>query len=298
MKVVFALLVVIILSLIGYSLYQLTSFEPKVPAPLVFDDAIDPTMMGNVQSAPNEIPLTPQQEDESQKAVDTIMNAVTELKNVEKNLSPSIKPTIEILSGAMATARFPSHLLSFTLDATQKRQVQNLKLDTDSLQSADVLATDSINCELNGGKISAALIGNDKNNTIACAANDSASPNDQIFIGGAGADTISDSFGNRIVNAGSGNDTIQLGSGRSILVLEEGWGQDKVAFNCAGSKIEPNQIPDDISIPWMHSYTNFIVVTPKLTMTDLEWDGMTLTRKGSNDRLTVNEKCFTLITFN
>lgn len=298
MKIILSLLVVMIVTILGYSAFQLITFEPKVPAPLVFDDAVDPTMAGTGVATASDLPLTPQQEDQSQKAIDKISTAIMAIKDIEEKSPVELKPTIEILSSAMSSVKLPSYLLSASLDSAQKRSEQTLNFDLSSLQSATTLATDNLVCELNGGKISSVLLGNDTTNSLTCTTNDASSSQDQIFVGGLGNDTISDSFGNRVVNGGAGNDTIQLGAGRSLVILDEGWGQDKVSFTCAGATVEDNQKPISSSIPWTSKFINFVVVSPKISMADLEWDGMTLKRKGSSDTLTVNDKCFTLITQN
>jgi hypothetical protein len=299
MKIILSLLVLIILSVASYAAFQLIIFEPKVPAPLVFDDAVDPTMVSeSVVSETNSLPLTPQQEEQSKKAINKISDIIIEIKAFEDKVPVAAKSTMEILSGAMSTVRLPAYLLSATVDASQKRTQQKLSFDISTIQSAETLGIDNIVCELNGGAISAMLLGSDTNNSITCTQNDASKNIDQLFIGGSGDDTISDSFGNRVVNGGGGNDTIQLGSGRSIVVIDEGWGQDKITFDCAGASVSEAQKPANNDIPWTSSFINFVVVSPKLSMSDLEWDGLTLKRKGSADTLTVNEKCFTLITQN
>ena len=299
MKIVLSLLVVIIVFILGYSAFQLITFEPKVPAPLVFDDAVDPTMVGSTAIANvSNMPLTPQQQEQSEQAIDKISDVITGMKGMEDQASATVKPTLEILSNAMSAVRLPAYLLSANTDGNGKRTEQELNFDLASVQSADILATDNIVCELNGGNISTTLVGNDNNNSIICASNDAVSANDQLFIGSAGNDTITDSYGNRVVNGGGGNDTIQLGAGRRIVVLDEGWGQDKISFTCAGASVTDAQKPINSPIPWTSNFINFVVLSPKISMSELEWDGMVLKRKGSPDTLTVNDKCFTLITLN
>ncbi len=299
MRIILSLLVLVILTIVGFAAFQLITFEPKVPAPLVFDDAVDPTMAsGNAVPTISSLPLTPQQEEQSKKAIDKISEIITNMKALEDKAPTSVKPTLEILSGAISTVRLPAYLLSANLDSSQKRTEQQLEFDITSAQSAETLGTDNIVCELNGGAISATLIGSDSNNSITCTSNDNSKNADQLFIGGAGNDTISDSFGNRVVNGGAGNDIIQLGAGRSIVVIDEGWGQDNVKFDCTNASVTDTQKPSNSIVPWTSNFINFVVVSPKLSMSDLEWDGMTLKRKGSTDTLTVNEKCFTLITQN
>lgn len=298
MKLIFSLLALVILGLAGYTLFQLSSFEPKMPAPLVFDEVADPTMMASTPATMQEIPLTPQQQEQSKKSVEIITDAVTKFKSLEEQAPSTIKPTLSVLNAAMASVRLSVNLLSPTVGQNGKRSIVPLVLDLSSQQSTESLKADNLNCELNGGKISSVLLGDPKNNTLACASNDFALNLDQLFIGGMGDDVINDSFGNRIVNAGGGNDIITLGRGRSIVVLEEGWGQDTLTLDCTGSKIEKSEIPDNSVIPWTAPFSNFVVMSPRISQTDLVWDGMTLKRKGSSDSLTVNDKCFTLVTQN
>jgi hypothetical protein len=302
MKVILALFILIVLGLLGYGIVSVVSFEPKKIAPLVFDEVVDPTLMANTPVTMQDLPLTPEQQKRSEESVEKIAEVVTSLRTLIETAPATIKPTLEILGDSMAVARLPAYLLTITKDSNLKREFQSMKLVLTSQQSAEILKTPNLVCELNAGLTSDVLLGDNTDNKLSCASDDRRVNRDQLFIGGIGNDTISDSFGNRIVNGGAGNDTITLGSGRSIIVLEEGWGQDTLSLDCKGAKVEKDEIkaatPEGFPVPWAAPFANFVVVAPSISQADLVWDGNTLQHKGRKDTLKVNDKCFTLITLN
>lgn len=298
MKLIIGLIALMIVFLVGYTSYQLIVFEPTQPPPLVFDDAADPTMLANTPITMVDLPLTPAQQKQSDESIEKIKNSVAALQTLADAAPAGIKPSVDLLVSAVAAVRLPPELLTIDLDGEQKRRFQNIRFDLNAVQSSDTLMTPNLNCELNAGVTSDILLGNDSNNSLNCAQNDSAINRDQIFVGGAGDDIINDAFGSRIVNAGAGNDTITLGRGRSIILLEEGWGQDKLTLDCSEAVVDKNEIPSSNPVPWTANFVHFVIVSPRIGQSNLEWDGMVLKHKSSPDTLTVNDKCFTLITLN
>jgi len=106
---------------------------------------------------------------------------------------------------------------------------------------------------------------------------------------------ITDAVGNRVVNGGTGNDTIKLGQGRTIIVLDASWGKDTVTVDCTGAMIAQTDIPTGFSIPWIYKTENFIVLGNSINPKDVEWNGNVLTHKVTGDTLTVNQNCFTVV---
>ena len=298
MKLIVTLLALIVVFLAGYAGYKIFTFEPSMPAPLVFDDAADPTMLANTPITMEDLPLTPQQQKQSDDSIKVISDSVASFKTLVDASPAEVKPSLEMVMNAIAAVRLPPQLLTASVDANNMRTFQSINFNLSALQSADVLATANLTCELNAGLTSDILIGNAVNNNLTCAPNDSNLKRDQVFIGGAGNDIINDAFGNRIVNAGGGNDTITLGQGRSIILLDEGWGQDTLNLDCATAKVEKSEVPNTNPVPWTANFVHFVIVNPRIGQSDLSWEGMVLKHKNSSDTLTVNDKCFTLITLN
>jgi hypothetical protein len=101
--------------------------------------------------------------------------------------------------------------------------------------------------------------------------------------------------GNAIINPGSGNDVITAGTGRLLLVLEDGWGNDTLTFSCQDAEVFPNDIPKDFPVPWVQKSINFIVLSPRINRADVEWNGNVLTNKTTGDTLSVSQNCFNVV---
>lgn len=292
MRIIVVFIILILISAGLYTAYGIVSFEPEKPAPLVFEEP-NPESLRSLGIIPQDsktaVQLSPEQQDQAQAAVDKISEALTVYKQYEDESTLRVKDTLSILTGAMGSGRLPAYFLTVKDTLHPERTFEMLKLNP-----ANSLETTATQKTLNCTNASSVMIGNDQDDVLGCSSTDTTF--DRVFIGGPGNDTITDTFGNKIINPGSGNDMISLGAGRNIIVLEPSWGKDKVMVDCKGAVVADDEVPKDFPVPWVSKFTNFIVLSPRISKDSVKWKGNTLTNSESGDTLLVNENCFTLVT--
>lgn len=300
MRLVTFLIVLIILASGGYAAYSVLTFEPDRIAPLVFDE---PNMaqlqeMGIMPAGDKpDVALDQTQTARADQALQRIESGMRIYQNYAKRATEPVKSTIDILNGAISSGKLPAYFLSDKTLDNPSRVYQTLAFNLQSRVTVQPPQSFAACESAAAGAPTSIIIGDENDNALSCAAPGGVA-GDQIFLGGPGDDTITDTQGNRIVNAGSGNDTIKLGAGRSIIVLEEGWGNDTVTVDCRGAKVEPSEVPADFPVPWASKFSNFIVLSPRIAAQNVIWQGNTLTNISTGDQLTVNENCFTLVNAN
>lgn len=292
------LLTVILIGLALYTVYGLVTYEPQRAAPFVFaDPVLPPELQAEKDAAAAEaIPLTPQQQEQASAAVAQISQAVAVYQSYEAAAIPQAAPTFELLNTAVLNNTLPAYLISQTLSPSQVRSFELITLDPKKNVMIDKSQT-AVNCSQNG-VVQDLVIGDNGDNRVECDAPAAQVALDRVFLGGPGKDTIVSAFGNRIINAGTGDDNITVGPGRTIILLEDAWGKDTLTVDCSNTKVDKIEIPQGFPVPWTHEYTNFIVLAPNISRSDVSWDGLVLTNRVTGDTLTVNENCFNLISAN
>lgn len=283
-----------------YALYCLIMFSADKPREFVFKDPVLPPELLAEQEAMRKSALTSEQQLKKDAALGLLQKAIDESHLIEEDANKDRSPTspasatLSILNGYYIDGKLPVYFLGMSDGNTGKRQFGPLNFNDPKPVIAS-LTRKNISCNRNSVG-NGMLIGNDVDNIIECDyLNKGAGAGDRLILGGPGDDKITDTFGNRIVNGGTGNDTIALGPGRSIIVLEDAWGNDHLTVDCMDSKVSPNQIPDDFPFPWTYKTMNFIILSPRLDPKQIVWDGSTLVNKDGGDRLTINENCFTVV---
>jgi hypothetical protein len=317
MRIVIITICTIVIGLIGYLAYGFLTFEPKRIAPLVFEEpqipdsllvrplqaqqtdpsqALDPN---NPNATPTAQAPTPELNEEQLKkaaqAVEQIGAALSAYQSLLQALPKQATPTVSTILATMVTNQIPAFLLTATNAQTPNRLYQNMKIEFDRVQITDANQGLALTCNTQEVGI---LIGDDRSNSINCPTSFPLSSSDALYISGPGNDTITAATGNKIINAGSGDDKINIGAGRAIIVLEDSWGKDTLTIDCAGSKVALNEIPQDIAVPWINPFTNFIVLSPRINQASVVWKDKVLTNLATGDTLTVNENCFNLVSAN
>jgi hypothetical protein len=295
MRLVIALVVLIAVGIIGYMFWGIASREPTPLPRVTFDqNAPDPAAAlpevigaGQTQALPD-IPLTPEQKKQAEEAIVKITEAVTGYRDLQKTLTRPASDAMATLNAGIVSGRLPAYFLSGSIP----RQFETLKFDPQAIITTEEEGKNDIFCQGN----QSILIGNDLANNIACENPAVAPANDKLIMGGPGDDTINDTAGNRIINPGSGDDVITVGKGRTIILLDEAWGNDKLTIDCADAKVTPDQIPLGFPVPWTASFTNFIVLSPQIAPASISWQGNVLNNSVTGSTLSVNENCFTLVT--
>ncbi|HPQ50433.1 MAG: calcium-binding protein [Alphaproteobacteria bacterium] len=289
------LLIILLFSLIAlYAGYRMISFQADQPYEFTFKEPVLPPELIEEEKKLSQTVLTPAEMKKRDAALNVIQNAIDAYQGYEEKLPAQSSSSLSILNGYFLSGELPTHFLGMSDPVTGRRQYGSLKFTADAVTIAEATKK-NISCihDLSGTET---LIGSEDDNIIECdSLNRGISSGDRLILGGPGDDKITDTFGNRIVNGGSGNDTIALGPGRSIIILEDGWGQDQVTVDCNGSSVNAIQIPSDFPGLWDYKYTNFIVISPRIESTDIVWDGLTLKTKSGDDTLSVNENCFTIV---
>jgi len=294
MKPYINLLIFVLAAVAIYTAYELVTFkvdeprqfvfsEPKLPPEMIKEDE-EFSSMGNSKT--------------SDIAVNEAQKAFSIYREAQKVAPQQVNDTLALLLGRMTGSDLPLYFLSAaTPQNGMYRVFETLKIDTQNkIEASETKKT--LNCT---SKIPVAsiIIGTSGKDVISCDAKrditGSISEPDFIFIGGPENDQISDSLGNRIVNGGTGDDTIKLGMGRSIIVLDASWGKDILDIDCAGSNINPSEVDSGFAIPWVYKATNFIVLGNSINPKDVVWEGNVLSNKSTGDTLTVNQNCFTVV---
>lgn len=295
MRNAIALLIVIVVALVAYTGYGLFTFEPQRAAPFVFaDPVLPPELLAEQQrAAADAIVMTPEQQAQTNAAIAQVSQAVTLYRSYEQGANAQAASTFAFLNTAVLNGQLPAYLLSQGFDINRKRSFELITLDPKNVQS--IASPDQkLSCERPGGGAFDILIGDGRNNTLECSA-EAAGVHDRVFLGGPGNDTITSTTGNRIISAGTGDDTITVGPGRTIILLDDSWGKDTLTVSCTDAAVMKEEIPANFPVPWVHQYTNFIVLSPRMRLTDVAWSGTVLMNKVTGDTLSVSENCFNLI---
>lgn len=295
MRFIITAVVLIAFGTLGYMFWGMASRTPSPLPPLTFDqNATDPAAQlpevvgANQSQALPDVPLTPDQKKQADEAVAKITEAVTLYRDLQKNFTRPASDAMAILNAAIVSGRLPAYFLS----SGTPRRFETLMLDPTAIVTTEEEGKNDIFCQGN----QSILVGNDLANNISCENPAQPPANDKLIMGGPGDDVIKDSSGNRIINPGSGDDTITVGAGRTIIILDEAWGNDKLTIDCTDAKIPADQIPSGFPVPWTAAFTNFIVLSPQIAPTSISWQGNVLNNSVTGSTLSVNENCFTLVT--
>ena len=293
MRLIVLLIIAILIGAGAYTAYGILTFETEKPAPLVFQEPDVQSLIAqgilpaDYSQNKNQTDLSPEQKQQANLAVQKISEAMTIYQGYANQAPARLKETINILNGAMGSGLMPAYFLNVKDVLRPQRVFDVLKFNPTAVQEA--AGATPLECDSN----TSVMLGDDAANKLNCTS--TVSKGDQIFVGGPGGDAITDTLGDRIVNGGSGNDVITLGPGRSIIVLEENWGHDQVNIDCRGAAIDPSEIPPGFLVPWVSKFTNFIVLSPRISKDAVKWTGNVLTDTSTGDTLTVSENCFTLV---
>ncbi len=284
---------VIIAAACLYTLFGIITFTPDKAEPFVFNSPNLPQGITLPNHDAFATELTPEEIELNRKADETIDDALSTFRDMRDTIPQQALETLDILTNQADTSIIPIFFLSDIDPATNKRTFQTLKFEPTRWASIP-LGKSSISCSVQNPPADI-LVGNDENNTLECNLQDNKNNSDRLLLGGPGADTITDTKGNRLVNGGTGDDTIALGAGRSTIVLDAAWGHDKVTVDCSNSHVTPDQLDSTFPVKYPYATTNFIILSPRLMSKDLKWDGNVLKSTTSDDTLTVNENCFTIV---
>lgn len=294
MKRALYLLVVLFGLVVAYAGYLLVSFTPDEPYEFTFKEPTLPPELLAEQQEMAKNALSPDEQRQRDHAMEVIQAALDSYQKAEETMPQQATPTLSILNGYFVSGDLPPYFLGPWDNASGRRSYAPLSFSSASVTSAEKTGK-NLKCQVDPTGTET-LIGNEDDNIIECDAISSGVMNgNRLILGGPGDDKITDTFGNRIVNGGTGDDTIALGQGRSIIVLEDGWGNDKVTADCSNASVSQIQVPSDVLMPWTYKSMNFIVLSPRIDPVDVMWDGLTLKSKSGQDTLTVNENCFVLV---
>lgn len=292
MKQYINLLILVVVGVVAFTIYGLITFQPDEAKPFVFSEPKLPPEIQKEYDA-----LNSAEGKQQQQAVKEVQAAISKYKAMEDALPEQARDTVAVLVDRVANSDLPPYFLTVVNPQTGARVFEALNIDTKNV-SIFTPGQRALGCS-NKGALSKVLIGSSEKDTLSCDQSrditGQAADGDLVFIGGPENDTITDTSGNRIVNGGTGDDNITLGSGRSILVLEASWGHDKVTVDCTGAHVTPADIPKGFPIPWVGKTTNFIVLGNNIDPQDIVWNGNVLSNVKTNDSLTVNENCFTVV---
>lgn len=127
------------------------------------------------------------------------------------------------------------------------------------------------------------LIGGPDRDTLECPFHKA------IYIGGDGPDELKGAFKNGIYNPGPGDDAVDTVHGRSVIVLEKGWGHDSLTATCH-SLIDPE---NKEWLGWPHKYHNFVVFGPDILPKHLRRESeKVIIHVPTGDKLTMKNTCF------
>ena len=293
MKNFVSLLILIFIGIAAYTAYSLVSFKPDEAAPFVFNEpTLPPEIIAEQKSAAQN--LNAAEEQQKDIAVTEMQKAFADYSAMFSASPQQIKNTTSLLNNRITSLDLPAYFMSPVLPSGV-RKFEKLNVVVSNIISIDTNQK-QLDCT-SKSPIAAALVGSTGKDILACKqdrdtlAQDST---DILFIGGPDDDTITDNKGNRVVNGGTGNDSISLGAGRSIIVLEPAWGKDTLTIDCTGATIQESEKPKGFPIPWEYKTSNFIVLGDGIDPKDVSWKDNVLTSSGG-DTLTVNENCFTVV---
>ncbi len=294
MKLHINFLLLVLAAVVVSTIYGLLTFQVDEPQPFVFNEPkLPPEFLLQDEAIQNN--------GENQTkiaAVEDAQKALTIYKDYQKNAPQQANDTIALLVERMTNSDLPLYFLSSpNTQQGSVRKFETLTINTNSIIDPTT-AKQNFNCS-SKAPVANIIIGTSGKDMIVCDTmrdiTGTVVEPDFMFMGGPDDDQITDALGNRIVNGGTGNDTLKLAAGRSIIVLDASWGHDKVDINCAGAMIIPSEIPANFSIPWVHKTTNFIVLGSSINPADVAWKGNVLTHNITGDTLAVNQNCFNVV---
>lgn len=292
------LLVILMIAVVAYTAYGLMTFQPDEAKPFTFSQPILPVELDAAGQAitpgTQPAPVSDAQQQQTDAAMAQLTQAITLYQGYEKEASPQAVSTFSIINAAVFNGRLPAYLLSQSKNASQMRSFELLTLDPTKV-AAIRSGENTLTC---GAAPAAAdiLVGDNGDNKIICDLEAATTPLDRVFLGGPGNDEIISAHGNRIINAGTGDDKITAGPGRTMVILDDAWGKDTLTVDCGDTKVNPTtEIPPNFPIPWVQPFTNFILLSPRINPADVEWKGLVLTNKTTGDTLSVNDNCFNVI---
>ncbi len=297
MRPILFLLAVVLVALCGYTAYGLATFEADKPYEFTFaEPTLPPDIIGMSKQKEVDPTLTPEMARQTEAAVTQMTQAVGLYQNYEKSAPQQAVSTFSILNSAVLNGKLPAYLLSATRNTLNVRNFEMITLRPTQSSIIDEKGKGkAVTCRMSESGIADIVIGDAGDNDIKCDAPRDAGQLDRMFLGGPGNDTITSTAGNVIVNPGSGNDILTLGEGRLLLVLEDGWGNDTLNYTCKDADVMPAEVPKDFPVPWVHKYTNFIILSPRINPADVVWEGSVLTNKTTGDTLTVTQNCFNVV---
>ena len=287
------LLIALLVAVVLYTAYGLMTFEPDPASPFTFAEPVIPPeiMAANVAKAASGTEAGVAQQEQTDAAMARMTQAITLYQSYEKDASPQAVSTFSIINAAVFNGRLPAYLLSQSKNTAQVRNFELLTLDPKKVASIRP-GESALTCGLSGD----VLVGDNGDNRIVCETAAPPTALDRLFLGGPGNDDMISAYGNRILNAGTGDDKMTAGPGRTIVILDDAWGKDTLTVDCTHTKVNlQSELPTSFPIPWVQPYTNFILLSPRINPADVEWNGLVLTNKTTGDTLSVNEKCFNLV---
>jgi hypothetical protein len=259
-------------------------------------------MPGRAQAAPNsELPIHFQPPDSENIANYETWTAKIQDQNAQHSL--------RILIDAMKKGKLPTEFLRFDIIHSENQSKYILEpLFFDTKYAAEYTSDEDINCNVGAGPIgrtnNSMIIYNSSGTggtKIKCGAGN------QLYFLGDGTDVIDEGWGDDIFATGRGNDEIRKSWGREILILEKGWGTEKIKVNCGdsrpnkNSKIFTNTLTNmaareeliDYKPPF--DYINYIVFGPGIREKDIYWDNARLINRTTGDEIRFQGRCFNFI---
>ncbi|MFA7277204.1 MAG: hypothetical protein WC043_10435 [Pseudobdellovibrionaceae bacterium] len=292
MKQSIMLLALVIAGVLAYTLYGMFTFVPDEATNFTFSEPVLPPEIAKQYAEEKTGSLSASEEKMKTAALASSQKALEIYQSYQDNAPKQAADSIAVLNKYIVEWAFPAYVLSYTLNGAGQRGFEMLQINPGNFSKVENERY-TLSCTAKTPP-SDVMIGTDSADTLECAIQGAATTQDRMILGGPGNDKITDALGKRIINGGSGDDIIAVGEGRTIILLENGWGKDQVSLDCNGAKVETSQIPE-FEIPWSLPYANFIVLSPQIDLTSLEWQGNMLINKATGDSLTVSENCFNLI---
>ncbi len=296
MKPTIKLIALLLILVAGYALYSLVTFQADQEYEFTFKEpTLPPDIQANID-AENQADkgLTPEQITQRNQALSMMQQAIDQYQSLEQVLPQQASSSMAVLNGYFLSGQLPAYFLGMSDASKGTRQFGPLNVSASNVIIADSTRK-NIGCASDSTG-SETLIGNEFDNSIECDyLNKAVGHGDRLLLGGPGNDKITDTYGNRIINGGTGNDTITVGAGRTILLLEDGWGQDTLNIDCGDAAVTSVQVPSEFPTPWLYKFNNFIVLSPRIDPNDVQWVGNVLKTRNGADTLTVNQSCFTVI---
>lgn len=287
----------------AYTLFGILTFEPERPPPLQFD-SVETLIARNQDEAKAkaggvDTTLSPADEQRKMKAVTEVQQVVAEYEAVTPTLPVPAVPIMQVLTEYTRTGALPPRFVDAPDRATQ------YQFDGSNVMNTIDNPGPLMNCEGNVGLglnpeatvPATILIGNETANSLTCTAAASQASTIRMFLGGPGDDQLTNAGAAAVFVPGSGNDKMQQGSGAALVYLEEGWGNDTLAVDCASAQLDQSRIPADLAYPWHFQFRHFLIFSPRIAEGDIAWDPTQNSLKNvrTGDTLTTSGKCLNMI---